>query len=194
VESAFKVVVCASGGGGNFNSIVKEQSKKGYAVTKLIVDRDCPAITKSELYNIPVCRLNQGDRNESIELSFLKAIPSDTNLVVLAGFLSIVPKSICEMWNGKIINIHPSLLPKYGGKGMYGVKVQEAVMAAKEEFAGCTVHHVITEPDAGSIIAQSKIKVDYSQTPWELGGKIFELENKLLVEVISKFREVFLKK
>ena len=99
--------------------------------------------------------------------------------------MPIISEKICIKWKNRIINTHPSLLPNYGGKGMYGVKVQEAVMANKEEYAGCTVHYVTPEIDGGSIILQSKIKIDYTETPWELGGRIFQKEGPLLVKAIS---------
>ncbi len=116
---------------------------------------------------------------------FERALPPDVDLIVLAGFMPIVPGDICERWQGKIINIHPSLLPKYGGKGMYGVKVQEAVMRAKEEMAGCTVHFVNAGIDEGEIILQKSIEVDYNETPWQLGGRVFQEENRLLVEAVK---------
>jgi len=105
-------------------------------------------------------------------------------LIVLAGFMPIIPKPLCDKWQKKIINTHPSLLPRYGGRGMYGVKVQEAVMRAKEEKAGCTVHYVTEEIDAGAIILQASIDVDYSETPWQLGGRVFKEENRLLVDAV----------
>ena len=98
--------------------------------------------------------------------------------------MPILPDSVCEKFKKKIINTHPSLLPKYGGKGMYGVKVQEAVMAAHEKKAGCTIHYVTKDIDAGDIILQKEIDVDYSETPWQLGGRIFNEEVKLYPEAI----------
>lgn len=116
----------------------------------------------------------------------LTAIPADADLIVLAGFMP-VSAWICEKWPRKIINTHPSLLPKYGGKGMVGVRVQEAVMRAGEREAGCTVHYVSPEIDAGEIILQKSIEVDY-ETPWQLGGRVFIEENKLLVRRYAKSR------
>lgn len=116
------------------------------------------------------------------------AIPNDVDLIVLAGFMPIIPKTLCEKWQGKMINTHPSLLPKYGGRGMFGVKVQEAVMQANEKWAGCTVHFVSEKIDAGEIILQKSIEVDYGETPWQLGGRIFKEENKLLVEAVRRLK------
>lgn len=180
----FNVVVCASGGGGNFQALVDAQYDLGIKIPLLIVDRDCGAIERATRHGIPYVMLDATKGKEVMFEAFAQSIPDEVDLIVLAGFMPIVPASICERWQGKIINTHPSLLPKYGGRGMYGVKVQEAVMAAKEEYAGCTVHFVNAGIDEGDIILQKTITVDYSETPWQLGGRIFKEENRLLVEAV----------
>ena len=81
------------------------------------------------------------------------------------------------------------MLPKYGGKGMYGVKVQEAVMANNELTTGCTVHFVNEGIDEGEILLQKEILIDYNESPWELGGRIFQEENKLLIKAIRLFKK-----
>jgi len=191
MSERYNVVVCASGGGGNFGAVASAQKHGGYTVTRLIVDRPCGAVQKAEALGIPVSLLDAG--RDKLKLMHLleRAIPLETDLIVLAGFMPIVSADICRKWRGKIINTHPSLLPKYGGKGMYGVKVQEAVMAAREEFAGCTIHFVNAEIDGGQIIAQRRLKVDYDESAWELGGRIFLEEQELLVEVICRLRAQF---
>lgn len=183
-----KLVVCASGGGGNFQSIIDNRDKIGIEISLLIVDRVCGAIDRAEKYDIPYINISntQSDLFQNLGI----AIPVDTDLIVLAGFMPIIPKFLCEEWSNKIINTHPSLLPSYGGTGMYGVKVQEAVMRGKEKFAGCTVHFVNDVIDGGDIILQKKIKVDYSETPWELGGRVFNEEKILLVKAIKMLIEV----
>jgi len=182
----FRVCVCASGGGGNFQALIDARDNIGIEINCLIVDRDCGAIQRAELAMIPVKKIDSSNQTFSNDLD--KSIPVETDLVVLAGFMPIVPKSVCDKWYRKMINTHPSLLPKFGGKGMYGVKVQEAVMAAGEELAGCTIHFVSDEIDAGEILLQKVIKVDHNETPWQLGGRIFVEENKLLVEAVRLFR------
>jgi len=171
-----KIVVCSSGRGGNFQAII-DSRHIGYVVTLLIVDKMCPATARAVDNNIPYVCINKKD--------LIHHIPSDTDLIILAGYIPIVPEDCCIKWDRKIINTHPSLLPKYGGKGMIGVKVQEAVMEAKEKYAGCTVHYVNTGIDTGDIILQKSVEVDYNETPYELGGRIFVEENKLLVEAIK---------
>lgn len=179
---AFNIVVCASGGGGNFQAILDKRNDLGITITKLIVDKPCGAVQRAMQSGIEVHQLQ---KSETLAQQLLSTITSDTDLIVLAGFMPIVPQIVCELWHKKIINTHPSLLPKYGGKGMYGVKVQEAVMQAKEKYAGCTVHYVDSGIDTGEVILQKAIEVDYRLTPWELGGLVFKEENKLLVKAIQ---------
>ncbi|MFA7276721.1 MAG: formyltransferase family protein [Pseudobdellovibrionaceae bacterium] len=185
----FHIVVCASGGGGNFQALIDARARLGYDISCLITDRPCGAQNRALNHDIPHIALNKRSMKDSFWNIFLESIPPDTDLIVLAGFMPIVPERVCTIWSSKMINTHPSLLPKYGGKGMYGVKVQEAVMAAREEYAGCTVHFVTPEIDGGSILLQKRITVDYAQTPWELGGRVFQEENKLLVQAVEIIME-----
>ena len=180
----FNVVVCASGGGGNFQALIDARTDLGIDISLLVVDRHCGAIDRALRYDISYVVLDATKGKKAMFEAFDQAIPTEVDLIVLAGFMRIIPADTCERWRGKIINTHPSLLPKYGGKGMYGVKVQEAVMQAKEEMAGCTVHFVSAGIDEGRIILQKTIAVDYSETPWQLGGRVFKEENCLLVDAI----------
>ena len=185
----FKITVCASGGGGNFQALIDARKKKDFQIDFLVVDRECGAIERAKIAGIPVRRVGSSKKNLSVDLN--NAFPEDSNLIVLAGFMPIIPKDICDKWKGKMINTHPSLLPKYGGKGMYGVKVQEAVMAAGEQYAGCTIHYVNSDIDSGEIILQKSLIVNYKESPWQLGGRVFMEEAKLLVEAVNllKFQE-----
>lgn len=181
----FNVTVCASGGGGNFEAVIKGQEVFGYKVNLLIVDRECGAINKAEQNDIPYVQLDKKELGENFFRVMDQSIPPDTDLVVLAGFFPILDGFFCKKWSGQIINTHPSLLPKYGGKGMYGVKVQEAVLANKDTLAGCTVHYVNEGIDEGEIVLQKTVKVEGNESAWELGRKVFLEENKLLVEAIG---------
>lgn len=184
MSNKFSVVVCASGGGGNFQALINSRVALGIDICRLIVDRECGAIERAMNNNIPHIILDGMKEKGQFNFELDNAIPVNTDLIVLAGFMPIIPKFICDKWQGKLINTHPSLLPKYGGKGMYGVKVQEAVMKANEIMAGCTVHYVNAEIDAGAIILQKAIDVNYDETPWQLGGRVFQEENKLLVDAV----------
>ncbi len=182
----YKVAVLASNGGGNFKAVAEKAQEYGYCVVRLIVNKQCTAIDKAVDLGISYDVIEK--KGDELFLEIDSILQRDNvDLIVLGGFLPIVPAWFCEKWLNKIINIHPSLLPAYGGKGMYGVHVQEAVMAAKEKYAGCTVHYVNEGIDSGEIIEQWKIKVDYSLTPWELGGKVYERGITLLPIVIGEW-------
>ena len=109
-------------------------------------------------------------------------------LIVLAGYLAIIPEWICTKWAQRIINIHPSLLPRHGGKGMYGIRVQEAVLAAGDKEAGCTVHYVSAEVDGGKIIAQSIVEVQSDDTPESLAKRVQQAEKELLPQVVGRLK------
>lgn len=184
----FNIVVCASGGGGNFQALIDARTVLGIDISLLVVDRHCGAIDRALRHDISYVILDATKGKKAMFEAFAQAIPTETDLIVLAGFMPIVPVDICERWRGRIINTHPSLLPKYGGKGMYGIKVQEAVMQGKEVTTGCTVHFVNAGIDEGGIILQKTISINYSETPWQLGGRIFKEENYLLVEAIRMIK------
>ena len=187
-RDVFRVVVCASGGGGNFQALIDAQAAVGFRITLLVTDRPCGAVERAGRQGIPHVQVDSRGGGRTFEVALDQAIPAATNLIVLAGFMPIIPSGFCAKWTRRIINTHPSLLPKYGGKGMYGVKVQEAVMRAGESEAGCTVHYVSAEIDAGEIILQKTIPVDYRETPWQLGGRVFLEENRLLVAVVQQLK------
>ena len=188
-ENKFNVIVCASGGGGNFQALIDSRVDLGIEITLLIVNCKCGAIVRAKKAEIPHVLLDSSRGNEKMFEEFLRLMPVNVDLIVLAGFMPILPAYICERWDGKIINTHPSLLPKYGGKGMYGVKVQEAVMGAGDEWAGCTVHFVSAGIDEGKIILQKAIQVERQETPWELGGRVFKEENKLIVNAVRLIKQ-----
>lgn len=189
MKDAFKIIVCASGGGGNFQALVDARNQVGFNIESLIVDRNCNAISRAVAAGIPYVNLNLEIGSDFPCAKFENLITDEIDLIVLAGFMPILPRSLCEKWPKKIINTHPSLLPKYGGKGMYGVKVQEAVIMAKEKEAGCTVHYVNAEIDGGQIILQKKILVESDDSPWSLGGRIFKEENLILVQAVKLIKE-----
>lgn len=185
IKKQFQITVCASGGGGNFDAIIMSQKDVGYKINLLITDRKCGAIDKAKKNNIPFVLLDKNKLGDTFFLKMDQTIPVDTDLIVLAGFFPILDSDFCKKWANRIINTHPSLLPKYGGKGMYGVKVQEAVLANKDALAGCTVHYVNEKIDDGKIIFQKAVKVKENESAWELGGRIFIEENKLLIKAIK---------
>ena len=172
-----RVLVCSSGGGSNFESLVKKSEVYGsYSVGRLVVDRKCGAIEIAKSLDIQTELIIQGSSAEDQLISLCDGF----DLIVLAGFMPIVSAKVIESVSGMIINTHPSLLPKHGGRGMYGVKVQESVLNSFDLVAGCTVHQVNTEIDGGLILAQSETIIPEGITPWALGGLVHKLERDLL--------------
>ena len=172
-----KVVVCSSGGGGNFQSLVSSsKTYNSYEISRLVVDRDCGAIKLASTLNIQLSHLHsEYSLNDQLMVAF-----ENIDLIVLAGFMPIIPEPVINFTKGKIINVHPSLLPLHGGYGMYGVRVQKSVLESNDKFAGCTVHQVSPQVDAGHVLAQSKIIIPSNIDPWTLGGIVHELERNIL--------------
>jgi phosphoribosylglycinamide formyltransferase-1 len=149
----------------------------------MVANRDCQAIVRAKVQAIPTLLTKDWDE---IDLALTE---HRIELIVLAGFLAIIPSWICKKWDKRIINIHPSLLPKFGGKGMYGIHVQEAVLQAQEKEAGCTIHYVSGEVDGGEIIAQATIEVLSNDTPETLSQRVQAEEKKLLPRIIGEFAQ-----
>jgi formyltetrahydrofolate-dependent phosphoribosylglycinamide formyltransferase len=156
----------------------------------LITDREgISAIDIAAAANIPahVVRRKDYQDYENYALALTATLKSlDPDLIVLAGYISKVPSMVVDFWRGKIINIHPSLLPKFGGKGYYGINVHTAVLNTGETETGCTVHYVDEVYDNGSIIAQVIIPVNDTDTPDILQNRVLFEEHKLLPQVIEK--------
>jgi phosphoribosylglycinamide formyltransferase-1 len=127
------------------------------------------------------------DRKEFYESNFILdiLIVQGITFIVLAGFLWLIPGYLLDAYKGSIINIHPALLPKYGGKGMYGMRVHEAVIQSGDRESGITIHRVNKNYDEGQIIFQAKCKVEPGDTPESLADKIHQLEYKYFPEVIE---------
>ena len=111
------------------------------------------------------------------------------DLVVLAGYLRKIQEPVLSAYKNRIINIHPSLLPKYGGPGFYGIKVHQAVIEAREIETGVTVHFVDQDLDSGRIIIQERIAIDPGDTPEGIAKKVLDLEHKVLVQAVKKIAE-----
>lgn len=125
---------------------------------------------------------------EAYEESLLQTLQNwQPDLIVLAGYLLKIPVSVIQTYSKKIINIHPSLLPKFGGQGFYGIKVHEAVLGAREIKTGCSVHIVTEEYDQGRVLAQRTVPVRESDTPETLAERVLKQEHELLPEVILDY-------
>lgn len=185
----FKIGVLVSGGGSNLQSII-DKSKSGELQCKVEVvigDRECYGVERAKEAGIDGYTLDRKVLKKELCREIDKIVSErGIDLIVLAGFLSIIDEEFVNKWKGRIINIHPSLLPKFGGPGMYGIRVHEAVLKARETESGCTVHYVDTGVDSGEIIAQKRVKVLEGDTPEILQQRVLVKEHKLLPESISK--------
>ncbi len=184
------IVVFASGSGSNFQAIIDsiEKGKVEARLSGLIASRsNIGAIDRAVSHNIPYYILpDKITDTDTSEILISKLNEWNPDLIVLAGFLKKIPAEVIGRYRNKIINIHPSLLPKFGGKGFYGMNVHKAVINAGEQESGCTVHFVNEHYDKGDIIDQKKIPVSDEDTPESLAQKVLKEEHKLLPNVIAK--------
>ena len=174
------IAVFASGNGTTLQTLIDQQTQLGYHIALVVTNRECPSIERAKQANIPTLQSKDWTEIDNALTGH------HIQLIVLAGYLAIIPEWICTKWEKRIINIHPSLLPKHGGKGMYGIHVQEAVLAAGDTEAGCTVHYVSAEVDGGSIIAQATVEVLPDDTPETLSQRVQAEEKKLLPRIIGE--------
>ena len=189
------IAVFASGRGSNFKAI-HDQIEAGEIpgnVVCIISDKPTPAVfDKAEQNDIPthyICMKQFKEETEYTDflLNILKKY--DTDLIVLAGYLKLIPSRVVNKYKHAIINIHPALLPKFGGKGYYGNKVHEAVLEAGEKESGATVHFVDEIYDNGAIIKQEKVEVKPDDTPPDLADRVLKIEHKIFPEVVKAFCE-----
>lgn len=180
------ICILLSGSGTNLQNIAEKISSNEIQNAKInlvIADRECFGLQRAENLGLNSVLLKRG-KNFTEEL--LKAIPKDTDLIVLAGFLSILNESFFEKISIPIINIHPSLLPKFGGKGMWGNHVHNAVILNNETESGATVHFVTEEIDAGNIILQKSFVLNKNETAETLAEKIHKIEYEIFPKAIKK--------
>ncbi|WP_374459596.1 phosphoribosylglycinamide formyltransferase [Chryseobacterium taeanense] len=180
------LVILVSGSGTNLQRIIDTIDKGEIPNTKIslvVADRECYGLERAKNHNISNVLIPRG-KNFSSELS--KVIPENTDLIVLAGFLSILKPEFCENWDKKIINIHPALLPKFGGKGMWGHHVHNAVIEAKEKESGATVHFVTSGIDEGEIILQKSFSITENDIPESVAEKVHLIEYEIFPEAINK--------
>lgn len=145
------------------------------------------AVQRAEKMNIPVIMVDKKTLNDE---SFVKLLQDKgVDFIVLAGFLLLIPASLVKAYPNKIVNIHPALLPKYGGKGFYGEHVHEAVVAAHEPVSGITIHYVNEKYDSGGIIFQAQVPLADDETPDSLAAKIHQLEYEHFPVIIKSLIE-----
>lgn len=189
----FRIAVMISGGGTGLQNLIDriaDRRLRGVEISIVVASReDIRGVARAEAADLPVDIIDRrtfADAETFTNHLTLTLDVYDVDLVVQAGWLCywILP----NRWLGRVINIHPSLLPKFGGRGFYGHRVHEAVIAARETESGCTVHWVNNEYDAGEIIAQSKCAVLATDTSEILAARVSKLEHELLPRVIDEIR------
>ena len=187
------LVVFASGGGSNFRNIFKSTQNnkiKDCKVSLLVSNNsNSNAILYAKEQKIDTFIINQQrypDKQEYIEALINKISQYHPSLVVLAGYIKLIPKKIINRFKNKIINIHPGKLPEFGGKGYYGMNVHRAVIDSGAKSTAVTVHHVNEEYDRGMIIHEEIIDVMKEDTPETLSERVLKYEHKIYSDVINK--------
>ncbi|MDR9419705.1 phosphoribosylglycinamide formyltransferase [Gracilimonas sp.] len=185
------LVVFASGSGTNFQSIIDavESGELTANIAGLITNKpNIGALERALTHGIPSRIISPQEYSTEDEFAeeLLKQLRAwGTDLIALAGYLKKIPSSVIREYENRILNIHPALLPKFGGKGFYGLNVHKAVIEAGEKESGCSVHIVTEEFDEGPVITQKKVPVQNDDTPKKLAQRILEQEHKLYPEAIQ---------
>ncbi|CAM1351742.1 phosphoribosylglycinamide formyltransferase [Tenacibaculum crassostreae] len=181
-----RIVIFASGSGTNAENIIKYfQSNKTAIVTHVLSNNEhAKVFDRCERLNIDTSLFDKESfTKDDTVLNFLQV---EADIIVLAGFLWRIPSKIVEAFPNKIINIHPALLPKFGGKGMYGMHVHKAVKENNESETGITIHYVNENYDEGAIIFQAKTPISSDDTPETIAQKVHELEYEHFPKVIEE--------
>lgn len=181
-----KIVLLASGSGSNAENIVQYFRNKNYDYQFYIITNksDAFVLERAKKLNIPAEIITKKQNTEGLLLKRLQELQPD--LIVLAGYLLLFPAEVVHYFPNKIINIHPALLPKYGGKGMYGNFVHEAVVLNKENETGISIHYVSEHYDEGAIIFQAKTTVHENDSADDVAQKVHALEYEHFPKVIEK--------
>lgn len=181
------IVIFASGNGTNAENMIRYFRVRNTAVIRKVITNNPKAgvIKRAENFHVPVTVIDKKAwQNPEKLLENLKDL--NTDLIVLAGFLKKIPVNIVAAYRNRIINIHPALLPKYGGKGMYGMHVHEAVIENKEPKSGITIHYANEKYDDGAIIFQAETPVYENDTPESLAERIHKLEYEYFPQIVEK--------
>lgn len=190
-----KIIVFASGSGSNFVSIfnhIQNGQINGEVVLLVSDKRNCGAIEFAKKNDIEVLSIQNKTFNNNAEYAvFLlnKINSKKADLLVLAGYLKMIPDSVIKDYKQKILNIHPSLLPKYGGKGYYGMNVHKAVVESGDTITGASVHFVDEIYDNGPIVAQKEIVINENESAEIVSKEVLKIEHELYPYVVKAFCE-----
>jgi phosphoribosylglycinamide formyltransferase 1 len=181
----YKVVIFASGSGSNAEKIILHfRDNASVNVVGVFSNKsDAKVLERASNLNVANFVFNKEELNSDVVLNKLNEIKPD--LIVLAGFLLKFPSAIIQAYPNKIINIHPALLPKYGGKGMYGMRVHQTVLESNDKETGISIHYVNEHYDEGAIIAQYSVNVENCTSAEEIAQKVHELEHQYFPVVVE---------
>lgn len=188
--SMLRLAVLASGGGSNLQSILdaSDGGRLGAVLPVLVVaDRVCGALDRARSAGIEALLLDRKKYGRGLSAAIDTLLTEQNiDIVALAGWLSILDSDITREWEGRMVNIHPSLLPRHGGEGMYGHHVHEAVLKSGDKESGCTVHLVSEKVDHGKVLGQLKVPVLQNDTPESLAARVLIKEHELYPQILSR--------
>ncbi len=180
-----------SGRGSNLKAILDSPELKYLVKVEAVLSdkSDCKAFNIANQYNIKTFTV--GESEKKLKSNEIVPVLKNLNieLIVLAGYLKLIPSELLEGFENRIINIHPALLPSFGGKGMYGINVHRAVFNSSAKVSGATVHMVDKSYDTGKIIAQKCVDISDVKSPEEIAERVLEIEHSILPAVVKAFAE-----
>ena len=184
------IAVFASGSGSNAQNIIQHFNGGSTAAVKLVICNNPQAfvLQRASALGVPSVVMDKVELTSETPSTLLNLLEENAiDFIVLAGYLQKIPAALTSKFTGRIINIHPALLPKFGGKGMYGMHVHKAVVEAKETFSGITVHLVDAIYDNGKILFQAQCPLSPEDTPEDVAAKVQTLEQKHFPIVIEQY-------
>jgi formyltetrahydrofolate-dependent phosphoribosylglycinamide formyltransferase len=182
------IAIFVSGRGSNLRAVLDSPKLKDLIRVKAVVGDKlyCPAFDIANNFSVPVYSV--GKKEGFTSFNDLKIILKELqiDLIILAGFLKLIPEDFVKSYSNRIINIHPALLPSFGGAGMYGMNVHRAVFESSAQVSGASVHFVDETYDTGKIIAQKCVDISEAKSPEEIAERVLRIEHQLLPDVIEK--------
>jgi phosphoribosylglycinamide formyltransferase-1 len=180
-----RIAIFGSGAGTNAGNILKHFEESEVARVHLVLtnNKNAGINDRARNYGVPMVVFNRAQLESGEVLERLKGHKID--FIVLAGFLWKIPDNIIDSYENRILNIHPALLPDYGGEGMYGMNVHIEVVENEEEETGISIHYVNSEYDEGEIVFQDTVEIDPDDSPEDVAGKVQELEHRHYSSVIE---------
>ncbi len=183
----YTVAIFASGSGTNAENLIQSFADTDIHVSRVYCNnKNAGVIERANRLQVPVCVFNKSDMNDTNDLLDL-LIRDSVDFIILSGFLWLLPTKITDLYKDRILNIHPALLPNYGGKGMFGHHVHEAVLANKEQESGITIHLVNELYDSGKTLFQASCPVLSDDTPDSLAARVHALEYEHFPRVVSEY-------